>query len=85
MDGLSHDEKKSSPGSPDGVAEPSRVVGDSTSSTATSSGNLAIVSFIFLEPSYRRPTPARPLPLASSVHLYTLLPYLMCILILRPC
>ena len=40
MDGLSHDEKKSSPGSPDGVDVPSLNVGDRTSVIETSSGNL---------------------------------------------
>lgn len=37
--GLSHEEKKSSAGSPDGVELPSAEVGDSRSVTTTSSGN----------------------------------------------
>ena len=37
--GLSHDEKKSSAGSPEGVDVPSANVGDSKSVTTTSSGN----------------------------------------------
>ena len=40
IDGLSHEEKKSSPGSPDGVDAPSRKVGERISVIATSSGNL---------------------------------------------
>ena len=41
MEGLSQDEKKSSPGSPEGVDEPSLAVGERISVTMTSSGNLA--------------------------------------------
>ena len=44
IEGLSQDEKKSSPGSPDGVTDPSLNVGDRMSMTVTSSGNLETVS-----------------------------------------
>ena len=44
IDGLSHEEKKSSPGSPDGVDAPSRKVGERISVTAISSGNLCGVN-----------------------------------------
>ena len=40
MEGLSHEEKKSSAGSPEGVEAPSRKVGERMSVIATSSGNL---------------------------------------------
>ena len=42
IDGLSQEEKKSSPGSPEGVDVPSRNVGDRTSVMETSSGNLRV-------------------------------------------
>lgn len=41
MDGLSQEEKKSFPGSPEGVEDPSRKVGDKISVMETSLGNLS--------------------------------------------